>query len=54
MGASRTAHASRPADIAWAILPAVGLALVLYLTWRAVDAPESTADVSRSGVTIGA
>jgi heme/copper-type cytochrome/quinol oxidase subunit 2 len=54
MGASRTAHASRPADIAWAILPAVGLALVLYLTWRAVDAPEPTADVSRSGVTIGA
>jgi len=38
----------------WAILPAVGLALVLYLTWRAVDAPEPTADVSRSGVTIGA
>ena len=54
MGASRTAHASRPADIAWAILPAVGLALVLYLTWRTINAPQPTADVTHGGVTIGA
>jgi heme/copper-type cytochrome/quinol oxidase subunit 2 len=55
MGAARAAHASRPADIAWAILPAVGLALVLYLTWRAVDAPrEPAATISHSGATIGA
>jgi heme/copper-type cytochrome/quinol oxidase subunit 2 len=54
MGASRSAHASRPADIAWAILPAVGLAVVLYLTWRAVDVPrEPAADVSHIGATIG-
>ena len=55
MGASRTAHASRPADIVWAILPAVGLGLVLYLTWRAVEVPrEPAADVSHVGATIGA
>lgn len=55
MGASRTAHASRPANIAWALLPAAGLILVLYLTWRAVDAPrDPNADVSHSGATIGA
>ena len=55
MGASRTAHASRPADIAWAVLPALGLALVLYLTWRAVEVPRSPAvDVSHVGQTIGA
>ena len=27
----------RPVEIAWAILPAIGLMFVLYLTWRAVD-----------------
>ncbi len=55
MGAARTARASRPADIAWALLPAVGLALVLYMTWRLIDVPrEPTADVSHSGATIGA
>lgn len=55
MGAARAAHASRPADIAWAILPAVGLALVLYLTWRAVDAPrDPSPTVTHSGATIGA
>jgi heme/copper-type cytochrome/quinol oxidase subunit 2 len=27
----------RPVEIAWAILPAIGLMFVLYLTWRAVE-----------------
>ena len=55
MGASRAAHASRPADIAWAVLPALGLALVLYLTWRAVDAPrDPSANVTHGDVTVGA
>ena len=48
-------RARRPAEIAWAILPAVGLLFVLYLTWRAVDAPVAPAtDVSRTGATFGA
>ena len=51
-GAGRT---SRPAEIAWAVLPAVGLLLVLYLTWRAVDRPTAAPpDFSRAGATIGA
>jgi heme/copper-type cytochrome/quinol oxidase subunit 2 len=55
MGGARTAHASRPVDIAWAILPAIGLALVLYLTWRAVGAArEPSATVTHSGVAAGA
>jgi heme/copper-type cytochrome/quinol oxidase subunit 2 len=46
---------SRPAEIAWAVLPAVGLLLVLYLTWRAVDRPSAaSSDFSRAGATIGA
>ena len=45
----------RPVEIAWAILPAIGLMFVLYLTWRAVDAPQpSAADVTPGGATIGA
>ena len=45
----------RSAEIAWAILPAVGLLFVLYLTWRAVDAPAApAADVGHAGATIGA
>ena len=55
MGGARAAHASRSADIAWAILPAIGLALVLYLTWRAVDAPrDPSASATHSGVAAGA
>ena len=53
--ATRVMRATRPAEVAWAILPAVGLLLVLYLTWRAVDAPSAPpADVGRVGATIGA
>lgn len=53
--ATRVMRASRPAEVAWAILPAAGLLLVLYLTWRAVDAPSAPpADVNRVGATIGA
>jgi heme/copper-type cytochrome/quinol oxidase subunit 2 len=45
----------RPAEIAWAILPAVGLLFVLYLTWRAVDAPAApAAEVIRTGAMFGA
>jgi heme/copper-type cytochrome/quinol oxidase subunit 2 len=52
---SEAIRARRPAEVAWAILPAVGLVFVLYLTWRAVDTPAApTPDVSHSGVTIGA
>ena len=44
------AHAprpSRPVEIAWAVLPALGLLFVLYLTWRAVETPPApAADVS--------
>ena len=52
---ARDVHASRPVQIAWALIPAVGLLLVLYLTWRAVDRPQApSADLGHSGVTIGA
>src|SRR5688572_17446958 len=50
-------RARRPAEIAWAILPAVGLFFVLYLTWRAVDAPApapSAPELGHTGATIGA
>jgi len=49
-------RARRPAEIAWTILPAIGLLFVLYLTWRAVDARASRAsDVDHTvfGATIG-
>ena len=55
MGAARAAHASRPADIAWAVLPAVGLAVVLYLTWHAMDVRREPAPrVSYGNTTAGA
>ena len=48
-------HVSRPVQVAWAVIPAVGLLLVLYLTWRAVDQPQApSVDLGQSGVTIGA
>jgi heme/copper-type cytochrome/quinol oxidase subunit 2 len=48
------ARTKRPAEIAWALLPAVGLLLVLYLTWRAVEAPATpSSNASRVGATIG-
>ena len=54
-GESRVMRATRPAEVAWAILPAAGLLLVLYMTWRAVDAPTAPpADVGHVGATIGA
>lgn len=44
----------RATEVAWAILPAVGLLLVLYLTWRAVDAPLApSAEANRVGVVTG-
>jgi heme/copper-type cytochrome/quinol oxidase subunit 2 len=53
--ASRVRRTTRPAEIAWALLPAVGLLFVLYLTWRAVDnRPAPGPDVSRLDATIGA
>ena len=37
-GATRaTPRSPRPVEIAWALLPAIGLIVVLYLTWRALD-----------------
>ena len=52
---SEAIRARRPAEVAWAILPAVGLLFVLYLTWRAVDVPAApAAGASPTSVTIGA
>ena len=49
-----SAAAKRVADIAWALLPAAGLLLMLYLTWRAVDPVSAPIrDVSHSGATFG-
>ena len=51
---SHATQTRRPAEIAWAVLPAVGLLFVLYLTWRAVDVPSApAANVSQTGATIG-
>ena len=47
-------RARRPSEIAWAVIPAVGLFFVLYLTWRAVDSPAApAADASPASATIG-
>jgi heme/copper-type cytochrome/quinol oxidase subunit 2 len=52
---ARDVHMSRSVQIAWAVIPAVGLLFVLYLTWRAVDRPKApSVDLGHSGVTIGA
>ena len=52
---AQNVHVSRPVQIAWAVIPAVGLLLVLYLTWRAVDQPQAPpVNLGQSGVTIGA
>lgn len=32
-------HPRRSIEIAWTVLPAVGLALALVMTWRAIHAP---------------
>ena len=45
----------RPIEIAWAVLPAIGLMFVLYLTWRALDAPSLPAtDRTHHSATFGA
>ena len=52
---AQTVHVSRPVQIAWAVIPAAGLLLVLYLTWRAVDRPQDPpVNLGHSGVSIGA
>ena len=52
--AGPVARTKRPAEIAWALLPAAGLLLVLYLTWRAVEAPATpSSGANRIGATIG-
>jgi len=38
---SMTVRSRRPAEIAWAILPAIGLMFVLYLTWRALGSASN-------------
>jgi len=48
-------RSSRPVEVAWALLPAVGLLVVLYLTWRAVEQPSTRPlDIGRASATIGA
>lgn len=48
-------RSSRPVEVAWALLPAAGLLLVLYLTWRAVEQPPTLPlDTGRANATIGA
>jgi len=37
-GTRAPSRSPRPVEIAWALLPAIGLIFVLYLTWRALDA----------------
>jgi heme/copper-type cytochrome/quinol oxidase subunit 2 len=32
----------RSIEIAWTVIPAIGLALALVLTWRAIHAPPAT------------
>jgi heme/copper-type cytochrome/quinol oxidase subunit 2 len=50
----RIARASRSVEIAWAVIPALGLLFVLYLTWRAVEEPrDSRTNVSHGGASIG-
>ena len=53
--AGASSSAKRGAELAWVLLPAAGLLLILYLTWRAVDPiPAPIRDVSHSGAIIGA
>ena len=48
-------RSSRPVEVTWAVLPAVGLLVVLYLTWRAVERPSTPPfDNGRANATIGA
>lgn len=50
----RDPHTRRSIEIAWAVIPAVALIFILYLTWRAVDAPRRpAADVTTIGATFG-
>jgi hypothetical protein len=47
-------RARRSVEIAWAVLPALALLFVLYLTWRAVEAPQARPAVATDvGATIG-
>jgi hypothetical protein len=52
-GASaQTGSVPRPrtgAEVAWALIPAVGLALVLALTWRAMHSPARVERMRLSG-----
>ena len=53
--AGASSSANRGAELAWVLLPAAGLLLILYLTWRAVDPiPAPIRDVSHGGAIIGA
>jgi len=54
-GGTVVGRSSRPVEVAWALLPAVGLLFVLYLTWRAVERPSTQPlDIGRASATIGA
>ena len=39
VGSRAASRSPRPVEITWALLPAIGLIVVLYLTWRALDTP---------------
>lgn len=34
----------RSIEIAWTVIPAIGLALALFMTWRAIHAPPAAPD----------
>ena len=43
-GSEPTSNARRAAEIAWAVIPGIALAAVLFFTWHAIHAvPESVA-----------
>ena len=45
-GSQPTSAARRVAELAWAILPGVALAVVLFFTWRAMHAPVVAASMT--------
>ena len=44
------ARARRPLEVVWALVPALGLALVLGQTWRAIRAPAAGPDTAPAAV----
>jgi hypothetical protein len=48
--ASSPGRSARLAEIAWVVLPAIALVLVLYLTWTTLGEPVAVAPVN--GITV--